>query len=579
MRGLRRFVLLGVVLAAVEGRHMRIAAQSSSGVSPTFYAELAWRCIGPFDGGPVASVEGIAGQPGIYTITTPAGGAWKTNDGGDTWTAIDRPSIVPTAPDPARWVDPANPKRIVRTDARGIAVSLDTGKTWHDVHNLPIADVAVLTGHQRPLTSIADPVRAGLKFSATSTGVTVSFDAGAHWQSLQLNMPSVAINDLEIRGNNLIAATKGRSTWMLEDISPLRQLTAAMTAATLTLFKPADAIATSDVVFLDYLIRGASRGSTDVRLEVLDASGRVVHAVTSAAPDRSDRWLPVSRPLSAAPGHHRVAWNLRFDPPPSPDHKYAQAAPSIFLEIPPEPDGPRVIAGTYRVRLTSGAVSQVQPLVVRNDPKTPAADVQMARQKFQLAMKSYDAMQMSHRAFLQTTRLRDRLRPLLLSTDLSIVIAATNLYIRVASLDGSDWTGLVIPDYEDEGPEIEEELLAVKHPDFVPPKPVSVSKDYDDPASILGRVFENVNHPPALLILNGSIGELLMKTAAAHVAPDSLTIDTYENSCQELGGVLDSWRAINTQELPAFNAELAKRKLPPLPIATAVPALRCGGAR
>ena len=557
---------------------LSLGVTPAQNISPVDYADLTWRCIGPFDGGPVASVEGIAGKPGIYTITTPSGGAWKTIDGGDNWTSVDRASVTRSSSDPHRWIDAANPRRIVRTEAQGIGVSLDAGKTWMSSHNLPIAEVARLTGGKG--RKIADTLRPGLVFAGTDAGVEVSFDNGVRWSPLQLNMPGVAINDLEIRDNNLIAATQGRSTWMLEDITPLRQLTAAIASAPATLFKPAEALRSSGGIAIDYVIGPASRPPLNkVTLEIIDATGRVVHTATSAPLVTEDRWLPLMRSLSAAPGHHRVIWNLRLDPPASPNHRYAYAAREALLEMPADPEGPRVLAGTYRVRLTAGRVSQLQPLIVRNDPKASAADLQADRQKFQLAMKSYDVMQTTHRAFLQTTRVRNGLKPLLLSNDLAILMTATNLYMRIASLDGSDWTGLVIPDSADESPEIEEELLDVKHPDFVPPKPVSVSKDYDDPASILGRVFENVNHPPALLILNASLADFLIKTTAAHVAPDALALDTYDQSCREVAGVLDMWRAINAQDLPRFNIELAKRKLTPLPLSTAVPTLTCGAAK
>jgi len=121
--------------------------------------------------------------------------------------------------------------------------------------------------------------------------------------------------------------------------------------------------------------------------------------------------------------------------------------------------------------------------------------------------------------------------------------------------------------------------VEVKHPDFVPPKPVSVSKDYDDPASVLGRLFENVNHAPALKIISTSVGGLLTKTATAKVAPDEFSAGTFDQSCQELAAVLAEWRAMNAQDLPRINAELAKRKLPPLPVATSVPAIACRPAK
>ena len=264
--GVRRLAVIGAVLGATaivatRSGSLRAGAQDTRPIPPALYADLTWRCTGPFDGGPVASVEGRAGEPGVYVITTPSGGAWKTIDGGDTWTSIERSSVTSVPADPHRWVDPANPRRIARTDAQGIGVSLDGGVTWTASHHLPIAEVARLSSHEHPVesaqsprqidgapvtVSIADPVQRGLLFAGTKSAVYVSFDDGARWAPLQLNMPRVAINDLDIRGNNLIAATQGRSIWTLDDITPLRQIDAATASAAARLFKPADAVARSD---------------------------------------------------------------------------------------------------------------------------------------------------------------------------------------------------------------------------------------------------------------------------------------------------------------------------------------------
>lgn len=538
----------------------------------------------PFEGGPVDSVEGVPGEPGVYTITTPSGGAWKTSDGGDTWTSIARSSVTPASGDPRRWVDPANPRRIVRTEPQGIGVSLDGGATWVPSHSLPIAEVARLPSRARPAesasrreiagaavaVSITDPLRAGLVFAGTSTGVYVSFDGGARWTSLQLNLPAVAINDLDLRGNNLIAATQGRSIWELDDITPLRQLDAAAASAGVRLFKPADAVARSEPgVYLDYYLAAAPTGA--VTLEVLDAGGRVVHSATSAAPDLTDRWLPVARPVPAGAGHHRVVWNLRLDPPPSPHHRFAQLARSLFEDEPGDPDGPLVLAGTYQVRLTAGGRAYSQPLVVRAD-STMAADA--LREQFEIAMKAYEAMQVAHRGFLQLARARAQVRPLLTSSDPDVAAAAADLDTRLAAIDGSDWTGLVIPDADDEAQEVDEK--EGKHPDFVPPKPVSLSKDYDDPTSVLGRNFANVDHAPAFAILGTKLGEVLTRIGREAGAPDALAGQNYATSCQQLASVLDEWRAINAQDLPRMNAELSKRGLPALSIAPTVPAIACG---
>jgi hypothetical protein len=544
-------------------------------VSPDLYAGLTWRCTGPFDGGPVASVAGIAGEPGVYVITTPSGGAWKTVDGGDTWTPVNRQAVATIVSDPHRWTDPANPRRIVRTDAQGIEVSLDGGESWVAQHHLPIAEVARLESHQYATVSIADPSRSGLVFKGTNEGVSVSFDNGASWQSLQLNMPSVAINDLDIRGNNLVAATQGRSVWQLDDISPLRQAGAVSASGPAMLFKPAEAFPPG--VHLDYFLSGPPKG--DVTLEILDAGGRVVHAAGSAHSDAIDRWLSVMRPLSVAPGHHRVSWNLRLDPPPAQQHRFAHFAPSLFAEIPADPDGPSVLPGAYRVRLTVAGTAYTQPLVVHNDPRVGEAPAMLLaqRRQFDLAMKIYDAMRTAHREFTQLSRARAALRPLLTSTDAQLAAAVAALDANLAALDGSDWTGLVIPDADDEAGEVDEK--EGKHPDFVPPKPVSVSKDYDDPTSILGRRFANVDHPPAFATVSLALGGMLAKAAGpgagSGAGPDAAAVADYERSCQQLSGVLEAWRTINARDLPFLNAELTRRTLPALPVATSVSTITC----
>ena len=583
--GLRRLALVGTaVVAAAASGSLRAGAQDVRPISPALFSDLIWRCTGPFDEGPVASVEGVAGEPGVYTITTPSGGTWKTIDGGDTWTSIDRAASAIGSGDPHRWVDPANPRRIVRTEANGIAVTLDEGATWTSFHHLPIAEVAHLSSHERPVESapslrqidgapvtvaVADPVRRGLLFAGTKTAVYVSFDDGARWALLQLNMPRVAINDLDLRGNDLIAATQGRSIWTLDDITPLRQIDAATSSTAARLFKPAETVARSDAgVSLDYYLGAEPAGA--VTLEVLDGRGRVVHFSTNAAPDAADRWLPLARPLPAGSGHHRVVWNLRVDPPPSPHHRFARLARTLFEDEPADPDGPSVLAGAYQVRLTVAGRVYSQPLVVRGDSTVAAAALQ---QQFDLAMQAYDAMQIAHRGFLQLASARAALRPLLASTDPDVAAAAAALDARLAALDGSDWTGLVIPDADDEAQEVDEK--EGKHPDFVPPKPVSLSKDYDDPTSVLGRNFANVDHAPALAILGTKLGEMVTRIGRGTDAPDAVAVQNYATSCQQLAGVLDAWRAINAQDLPGTNAELAKRRLPPLPVASGVPAIVC----
>jgi hypothetical protein len=274
-----------------------------------------------------------------------------------------------------------------------------------------------------------------------------------------------------------------------------------------------------------------------------------------------------------------VVWNLRVDPPPAQKHRYAQFARALFEDMPADPDGPPVLPGSYRVRLTVAGQVYAQPLVVHNDPRVGEAPATVAaqRRQFDLAMKMYDAMQVAHREFVRLGRIRTQLRPLLSSPDEDMAAAATALEARLVQLDGSDWTDLIIPDEDqDEFDPDEAEEQGIKHPDFIPPRPVSISKDYDDPTSILGRRFASVEHAPAFATLSVAFAAMLRKPVDVTATPDATTIADYARSCQQLAGVLDAWRAVNAQDLPRMNAELAKRKLPLLPVATGVSTIVCG---
>ena len=571
-------------MAVTAGVSLRVVAMPAPAVEPSLYAELTWQCTGPFDGGPVASVTGVAGVAGSYVLTTPTGTAWKTIDGGGTWTPIDGAPATTSSADPHRWVDPSNPRRIVRTSATGIEVSLDAGQTWVGSHHLPIADVEHLPAHEHAVeaptaartvagrlvnVSIADSAKPGLIFAGTSDGVFVSFDAGAEWSSLRQNMPAVAITDLDIRGHDLVAATRGRSIWTLDDITPLRQITDTTASAAAILFKPAEGVQPGRV-FIDYYVGGSARG---VSMDIADASGRAIRTWKSGA-SSTDPWLPATRPLETSAGGHRIAWTMRYDAPPSPHHRFAQLARPLFETLSPEPDGPRVLPGTYRVRLTIGGQVFTQPLVVRGAAGATATADERAR--FDLEIKADEAMQAAHRGFLQLHALRDRVKPLLSATDPDLALAAADLDTKLAGIDGSDWTGLVIPDVdEDNQAELDEEAKEGKHPDFVPPKSVSLSKDYDDPTTVLGRSFTNVDPPPAFAIVGTRLGEIIARVERAAGAPDALATDNYDVSCQRLASVLDTWRAINAADVPHLNRELRRRRRAPLTVASAIPTIAC----
>jgi photosystem II stability/assembly factor-like uncharacterized protein len=258
--------------------------------------------------------------------------------------------------------------------------TLDAGKTWTEITRGLPAGIYVQTVKE-------DPVRRGLLFTGTERGVFVSFDAGEHWQSLQLNLPPASMRDLEIQGDDLIVATHGRGFWVIDNITPLRQF--GDVTADAFLFQPAEAIlltAGSDNgtpmprdeplaenppfgAMIDYYLR--SNASGPVKLEILDPAGTVIRTYTSddkPAPVNPETlnipayWVRQPEILSTASGMHRWIWDLRPTPPPRPAG--GGGGGGFFGR-----NAPLVLPGVYTVRLTVGAKTLTQPLVVKMDPR------------------------------------------------------------------------------------------------------------------------------------------------------------------------------------------------------------------
>jgi photosystem II stability/assembly factor-like uncharacterized protein len=258
-----------------------------------------------------------------------------------------------------------------------------------------------------------DPVRKGLLFAGTENSVWVSFDDGDHWQSLQLNLPHTSMRDLWINDDDLIVGTHGRSFWILDDITPLRQVTTAVLSSDAHLFEPAPAYRVQrdtytdtplppdepaasnppDGAVIDYNVGNAASGP--VKLEILDVRGQVVRSFSSTdQPEASEAdlkkqliplyWLRPFRSLSAEAGTHRWVWDLHYRTPNSLRHEYPIAA--IPGDTPRLPLGPNALPGHYTVRLTANGKSQTAALTVKMDPrvKTPAPGLE---KKFEAEMQ------------------------------------------------------------------------------------------------------------------------------------------------------------------------------------------------
>jgi hypothetical protein len=257
----------------------------------------------------------------------------------------------------------------------------DDGKTWQKISNGLPSGVYVQTVKE-------DTERKGLLFAGTELGAFVSFDDGDHFQSLQLNLPPCSMRDLVVKDADLIVATHGRGFWVLDDITPLRQITEEVAKAGAHLFRPADAISLAPGseygtpkprdeplaenspygAMIDYYLKSAASGA--VTLEILDASGELIRRYSSE--DRPPEvnpeqlnipafWRRTPAPLSAAAGMHRWVWDLR----PTPTGGGGRGAGGGFGRG----GDARVLAGFYTVKLTAGGNTYAQPLVVRPDPR------------------------------------------------------------------------------------------------------------------------------------------------------------------------------------------------------------------
>ncbi len=244
----------------------------------------------------------------------------------------------------------------------------------------------------------SDPVRRGLLYAGTSRGAAVSFDDGASWQSLQVDLPTTGVNDLLVHGRDLLAATEGRGIWILDDVAPLRGFDGAQLADAAVLLPPSRAFRVapnqnrdtplpldepraenaSVGAAIDYWLPKASKGS--VTLEIRSATGEVVQAFRSdgvaARPNArvyfAEEWLRPPAPIPARAGHNRFVWNLRRPRPRAREYEFSIAAVP-GADTPELPQGIFALPGRYEVRLEVDGQVLSRPLEVVADPRSRAS--------------------------------------------------------------------------------------------------------------------------------------------------------------------------------------------------------------
>jgi len=417
----------------------------------------------------------------------------------------------------------------------------DFGKSWQEIGN-GIVDNA-------PVNAVReDPARKGLLFAGTENSVYVSFDDGDRWQPLQLNLPHTSMRDLTIHGDDLIVGTHGRSFWILDDITPLRQMTDEVAKASVTLFTPQEAIRfrwnrntdtplppeipagknPPDGAIVDYYLTSAASGA--VRLEILDAQNHMVRRYTST--DKAEPieeiggkhpipmyWVRPTQILSGVAGMHRFVWDLHYPPPDSLSHEFPISA--IYKDTPQLPLGAWALPGNYMVKLTVDDKSYTQPLVVKMDPRIAASLAELAKQ-FEMQSGSVEGMNESYEMLQQVqsvqAQLKDRLS-VSKSLPSSLLDSIRALDKHAAELEGG-----------------------------------AQSNFYGVPAS--GKQAENLS------TLNQHFGATLALADSADAAPTTQATATYKELQSALESLLGRWAKLRNEEIPALNTQLKNANLP-----------------
>jgi hypothetical protein len=387
----------------------------------------------------IYAIEESPLEAGVIWTGANDGPFYVTRDNGKSWT-----NVTPKGQPPGcrvQSIDPSPHRRgsayysvlcyqlgdfqpyIWRTD--------DYGKTWA---RLTDGKNGIPNNHP---TRVAreDPDREGLIYAGTEFGMFVSFDNGKNWQSFQLNLPATPVTDLKIHRKDLVLSTQGRSFWIVDNLTPLHQLTDAIAQGTANLFKPREAYRfrynagfggvesnrsnPADPQYppagamIDYWLPNGLSG--DVVLEILDATNSVIRRFSSEGPGqrqqppdqpgmRAPEMVTVGTPrLPKATGLNRFTWDLTLAPPVDPARQGGGGGRA---------SGPVVVPGNYTARLIAGGKTVTQPLVIRVDPRNQKDGVTLAdlREQFQHNMRVRDMVTEVNTLVANIENARQRLR-------------------------------------------------------------------------------------------------------------------------------------------------------------------------
>ena len=415
----------------------------------------------------------------------------------------------------------------------------DYGKSWQEIVT-GIPDLSFVKVVRE------DPKRKGLLYAGTETGPFVSFDNGEQWGTLQQNMPTVSVRDMVVHDDDLVAATYGRAFWILDDLSPLRQIDEKVAQSNVYFYKPATAIRLRNDMnqdtplppempagdnpptgaIFDYYFKTAPQD--EVAIAVYDSKGQLVRKLSSTRetlrseepPPVPNYWVYHPTPLATNAGMNRYVWDLRYTAPEALQHTYPISA--LYERTHAEPQGPFVVPGTYEVRLTVDGKTYKQPLTVTMDPRVKITQAELEQQ-------------------LQFEQQIDQL-----------ITDTFNLHEQAAKfLD-----------------EVSDRQNALKNNDQAKATLDAVSELQGKAEKLQGEIqrgFGGFGKPkPTFTLLNGELSGLSETAGQADQAPTDAMHVAYHDYCQDLTKVAQQWSDLMKQDVPAVNTQLTQQKLQPL---------------
>lgn len=461
----------------------------------------------------------------INTIWTGSDDGWVhvTRDGGKNWEKVTPPdlpdfariSLIEASPHQNGVAYLAANRYQMGDRTPYVYKTADFGKSWTKiVTGVPETDF--------PRVIREDPRRKGLLYLGTEHGIYVSFNDGASWQSLALDLPTTPVHGIVVEERDLVIGTHGRGFYILDNIGVLRQATPELTSRNLFVFETFDPLRGRDrnVTFDYYLAKDAD----EVKIEFLDAQGMVLRSFTGTPKEKEEPQDEMAAFFGGGParvgtakGMNRFTWDMRYEG--------ADVFPGMIMWAARPQRGPAAPPGKYTVRVTANGETQTRDFTLGIDPRLVESGVTEAylHEQFKLSTEVRDAVSSANNAVVQIRSIRDQV-----NQRLEKVSARRKAEIQKLA------DGLLKPLTA-----VEEEVYQVKN------------QSNQDP----------LNYP---IKLNNKVAALMGVIESADHRPTRQTYEVFEELSKQLDAQLQQLNSTLKTELPRLNAAFAREKLEPV---------------